>query len=151
MKAIICETFSYFGKPVSLSLSFLMKTQRQKYRQYQCPLRKVNPSKWLIETTRSYIYNFYNNSMYTHNTNYHWELSSEISTVTLWLLRQIDLHNTVCEGKGIRWEVWTGPEVSRRFRLPDFKTIDTWRWQACQPYAPAAFTPRKYSWYSFLL
>jgi len=21
----------------------------------------------------------------------------------------------------------------------------------CQPYAPAAFTPRKYSWYSFLL
>jgi len=22
---------------------------------------------------------------------------------------------------------------------------------ACQPYAPAAFTPRKYSWYSFLL
>jgi len=21
----------------------------------------------------------------------------------------------------------------------------------CQPYAPGAFTPRKYSWYSFLL
>jgi hypothetical protein len=45
----------------------------------------------------------------------------------------------------------TGPECSRRLRLPDFKTIGIWRWQGCQPYAPAAFTPRKYSWYSFLL
>jgi hypothetical protein len=36
-------------------------------------------------------------------------------------------------------------------RLPDFKTIGTWRWQGCQPYAPTAFTPRKYSWYPFLL
>jgi hypothetical protein len=26
-------------------------------------------------------------------------------------------------------------------RLQDFKTIGTWRWQGCQPYAPAAFTP----------
>jgi hypothetical protein len=33
-------------------------------------------------------------------------------------------------------------------RLPDFKTIGTWRWQVCQPSAPAAFTPNKYSWYS---
>jgi hypothetical protein len=45
----------------------------------------------------------------------------------------------------------TDPEGFRRLRLPDFKTIGTWRWQGCQPYAPAAFTPRKYSWYSFLL
>jgi len=44
----------------------------------------------------------------------------------------------------------TGPEGSRRLGLPDFKTIGTWRRQ-CQPYVPAAFTPRKYSWYSFLL
>jgi hypothetical protein len=35
-------------------------------------------------------------------------------------------------------------------RIQDFKTIGTWRWQGCQPYAQAAFTPRKYSWYSFL-
>jgi hypothetical protein len=27
-----------------------------------------------------------------------------------------------------------------RLRLPDFNTISTWRWQGCQPYAPAAFT-----------
>jgi hypothetical protein len=45
----------------------------------------------------------------------------------------------------------TGPEGSKRLRLPDFKTIGTWRWQGCQPYAPPAFTRRKYSWYLFLL
>jgi len=37
-------------------------------------------------------------------------------------------------------QAWTGHEGCRRFRLPDFKTIGTWRWQGCQPYAPAAFT-----------
>jgi hypothetical protein len=25
-------------------------------------------------------------------------------------------------------QAWTGPEGSRRLRLPDFKTIGTWRW-----------------------
>jgi hypothetical protein len=44
----------------------------------------------------------------------------------------------------------TGPEGSRRLRLPDFKTIGTLRWQGCQPYATAGFTPRKYTWYLFL-
>jgi len=32
---------------------------------------------------------------------------------------------------------------SRSLRLPDFKTIGTWRWQYLQPYAQAAFTPHK--------
>jgi hypothetical protein len=31
------------------------------------------------------------------------------------------------------------------------QTIGTWRWQGRQPYAQAAFTPRRYWWYSFLL
>jgi hypothetical protein len=39
------------------------------------------------------------------------------------------------------WQALTGPEGSRRLRLPDFKTIGTWRWQGCQPYAPTTFTP----------
>jgi len=56
-----------------------------------------------------------------------------------------------CEGKANPLEAWTGPECSRRLRLPDFKTVGTWRWYGCQPCAPAAFTPRKYSWFSFLL
>ena len=56
-------------------------------------------------------------------------------------------------GKGITipLQAWTGPESSRRLRLLDFKKICTWRWYSCQPYASATFTPRKYSWYSFLL
>jgi len=32
-----------------------------------------------------------------------------------------------------------------------FMTFGTWRWWGCQPHAPATFTPRKYSWYSFSL
>jgi hypothetical protein len=43
------------------------------------------------------------------------------------------------------------PDASRRLRLPNLKTLGTCRWLGCQPYAPAAFANRKYSWYSFLL
>jgi hypothetical protein len=32
-----------------------------------------------------------------------------------------------------------------------FMIFDTWRWRGCQPHVPAAFTPRKCSWYSFSL
>jgi hypothetical protein len=47
------------------------------------------------------------------------------------------------KGKAIPLEAWTGPVGSRRLRLPDFKTIGTLRWQVCQPYTPAAFTPHE--------
>jgi hypothetical protein len=40
---------------------------------------------------------------------------------------------------------------SRRLRLPDFRTVGALRWQGIELYTPAAFIPRKYSWYSFLL
>jgi len=32
------------------------------------------------------------------------------------------------KGKAIPLQVWAGPEVSRRMRLPDFKTAGTRRW-----------------------
>jgi len=32
------------------------------------------------------------------------------------------------KGKAIPLQAWTGPQGSRRLRLPDFKTIGTWRW-----------------------
>jgi len=32
------------------------------------------------------------------------------------------------KGKAIPLQVWTCPEGSRRSRLPDFKTVGTWRW-----------------------
>jgi hypothetical protein len=49
--------------------------------------------------------------------------------------------------KAVPLQAWSGPEGSRKLRFPDFMTTA----QDCQPYAPAAFTPRKYTWYSFLL
>jgi hypothetical protein len=33
-----------------------------------------------------------------------------------------------CKGKAIPLQAWTGPEGSRRKRLPDFKTTDILRW-----------------------
>jgi hypothetical protein len=55
------------------------------------------------------------------------------------------------KGKEIPLQVLTGPAGSRRLRFPDLKKIGTKWWPSCQPYAPAAFTPRKYPLYSFLL
>jgi len=47
-----------------------------------------------------------------------------------------------CEkGKAIPLQAWTGPEGSRRLRLPDFKTLDTWRWYGYQPYATGRLYP----------
>jgi len=34
----------------------------------------------------------------------------------------------VKRGKAVPLQAWTGPEGSRRWRLPDFKMIGTWRW-----------------------
>jgi hypothetical protein len=44
---------------------------------------------------------------------------------------------------GLGLQAWTGPEGSRRLWLPDFKTVGTWRWEVCQPYTPATFTPKE--------
>jgi hypothetical protein len=52
----------------------------------------------------------------------------------------------LCKGRAIPLQALTGPEGSRRLRLPDFKTIGTWRLSALH-----TSHPRKYSWYSFLL
>ena len=57
----------------------------------------------------------------------------------------------IAMGKAIPLQAWTVPEGSSRLRFPDFKTVGTWKWYCCQPCALVAFTPWKYSWYSFLL
>jgi len=59
----------------------------------------------------------------------------------------------VCKGKGkaVPLHAWTGPEGSLEVNDPRFHDNGTGWWLGCQPYAPAAFTPRKYPWYSFLL
>jgi len=48
----------------------------------------------------------------------------------------------------------TDLEWSRGFqevKIPRFHDKGTGWCQGCQPYAPATFNPRKYTWYSFLL
>jgi hypothetical protein len=45
--------------------------------------------------------------------------------------------------KAILLQALAGPEGSRRLRFPDFKTVSTRRWLGCQPYAPAAFSPKE--------
>jgi len=52
-------------------------------------------------------------------------------------------YNVTYHVQAIPLQAWTGPEGSRRMRLPDFKTIGTWRWQGYQPYTPAAFIHQK--------
>jgi hypothetical protein len=54
-------------------------------------------------------------------------------------------------GKAIPLQAWTGPEGSRSLRIPDFKTIGTWRWEVVSRTHRPPLPPRKYSWYSFLL
>ena len=46
------------------------------------------------------------------------------------------------------------PELPRGFqevKVPRLRDNGPEWWQDCYPYAPAVFTPWKYSWYSFLL
>jgi hypothetical protein len=53
--------------------------------------------------------------------------------------------------RAVSLQAWSDPEGSRKLRFPRFRDNGTgWR-LGWQPYAPAAFTPRKCSWYSFLL
>jgi len=49
------------------------------------------------------------------------------------------------KGKAVPLQAWTGPEGSRKLRFLDFVTT------AQDGGRLSAFTPRKYSWYSFLL
>jgi hypothetical protein len=50
-------------------------------------------------------------------------LNDEFETKNYLLGSQSIMQN--CKGKAIPLQALTGPEISRRLRLPDFKTIDT--------------------------
>jgi hypothetical protein len=64
-------------------------------------------------------------------------------TISGMILTWRSLNNEEIKGKLIPLQAWTGPECSRSYRLPDFKTICKRMWQGCQPYAPAAFTSQE--------
>ena len=51
------------------------------------------------------------------------------------------------EGKAVPLQAWSGPEGSRKLRFPDFMTTAQDGGKVVSLSAPAAFTPRKYTWY----
>jgi hypothetical protein len=57
----------------------------------------------------------------------------------------------VCKGKAVPVRAWTGPEGSRKLRLPDFKTVAHDGGKVVSPTRCPPLPPRKYSRYSFLL
>jgi len=56
----------------------------------------------------------------THHTPY------TFLETTNWLT--LGYHRCKGKGKAIILQAWTSPEGFRRLRLPDFKTIGTWKW-----------------------
>jgi hypothetical protein len=63
--------------------------------------------------------------------------------VYVYIYTYIHTHTHIKKGKGVPLQAWSGPEGSRKLRFPDYMTT--------QDGGKAAFTPRKCSWYSFLL
>ena len=87
----------------------------------------------------------------------YYEIDHEPSTVSLLLFTSQNAppqtgfaFDTVSLNKAVPLQAWSGPEGSRKLRFPDFMTTaqNVLRLSALRT---AAFTPRKYSWYSFLL
>jgi hypothetical protein len=116
-----------------------------------CVWTELNCSFMTQNCTFDYTHTIlYRSYTFRHRSPYLRELYTIISNLLKYNTLQSSSYNTR-KGKAIALQALTGPEGSRRLRLPDFMTIGTWRWQGCQPCPPAAFTPRKHSWYSFLL
>ena len=66
----------------------------------------------------------------------------------VWTINMVTVDNNKHvkgKGKAVPLQACSGPEGSGKLRFPDYMTT------AQDGAAPAAFAPRKYSWYSFLL
>jgi len=55
------------------------------------------------------------------------------------------------KGKAVPLQAWTDPKGSRKLRLPDFVTTAQDGGKVVSLTHRPLFTPRKYSWYPFLL
>jgi hypothetical protein len=58
---------------------------------------------------------------------------NKLSVPALNVLVYVNYYRVKVKGKAIPLQAFTGPDDSRRLRLPDIKTIGTSRWQGCQP------------------
>jgi len=58
---------------------------------------------------------------------------------------------TCKKGKSVPLLAWSGPEVSRKLRFPDFMTMAQDGGKVVSLTHRPPLPPRKYSWYSYLL
>ena len=61
------------------------------------------------------------------------------------------IHKYRGEGKAVPLQAWSGPEGSRELRLSDYVTTAQDGGKVVSLTHRPLFTPKKYSWYSFLL
>jgi hypothetical protein len=99
----------------------------------------VGPSIWTLETTNFYTTGYescaagscsnavYYNPTISNNMTDEWSWMAG-GTPTFW-------HWNYVKGKAVPLQAWTGPEGSRRLRLPDFKTIGIPCLWSTPPYA----------------
>jgi len=76
-----------------------------------------------------------------HRANFSHTTASALNLSTWY--SALAFETTYVKGTAIPLQAWTGPEGTRRLRLPDFKTFGTWRWSGCQPCALAASTSQE--------
>ena len=57
-----------------------------------------------------------------------WVITYEMRITKKKEMYTVPYHSSIDKGKASPLQAWTGPEGSRRLRLPDFTTISTWRW-----------------------
>jgi hypothetical protein len=74
--------------------------------------------------------------------------------IACWVPKATNTHSEYLiksKGKTVLLQAWSGPEGSRKLRFPDFITTAQDGGKIVSITHRPYLTPRKYSWYSFLL
>jgi len=95
----------------------------------------------LRETVRILLVKYLANLVIKSGMNFVYHLGRFVAVS--WNFVFLDNSKNKCKSKAISLQAWTGPESTRRLRVPDFQKIGTWTWLACQLYAPASFTSQE--------
>jgi hypothetical protein len=97
-------------------------------------IRQSVPKRWYITFRRRWItkkeaYNFFWSQFVSSvPAAYSTRLTLLFSTILIIFWVGYFINYEAHLRKAIPVQVWTGPEGTRRLRLPDFKTIGNWRW-----------------------
>jgi len=72
-----------------------------------------------------FLFKFRSTVCFWHTLQGCWPYLQKFCTPSIWWFSAVPYSIKV---KAIPLQAWTGPNGSRRLRLPDFKTMGTWRW-----------------------